>query len=80
MIPPLETSFSPRPLPRRSAASALYLLASIRPAVCVALEIGPRTPNAFFLDAHPTVWVTDSYAATDPRDLDLLDDAATGWA
>ena len=58
---------------------ALYLFNSLPapPEVCVALEIGPRTPDAYFpLDANPTVWVTDSFAATDPRDLDLLADAA----
>ncbi len=52
---------------------AQFLLHPLRPPVCVALEIGPRSPDAFFpLDATPTVWVTDGYAATDPRDLDLL--------
>jgi putative aminopeptidase FrvX len=57
---------------------ALFLLHESRPAVCVALEIGPRgTPDADFpLDATPTVWVTDAYATMDPRDADLIEDAA----
>ena len=54
-----------------------YLLHDIHPTVCVALEIGPRTPDApFAVDSTPTVWVSDTYAAMDPRDLDLLDDAS----
>jgi putative aminopeptidase FrvX len=56
---------------------ALFLLQRYRPDICIALEIGPTTPDAPFpLDATPTVWVTDSYATSDPRDLDLLHDAA----
>ena len=40
------------------------------PKVCVALEIGPHTPDApLVLDATPTVWVTDSYATMSPIDL-----------
>jgi len=56
---------------------ALFLLHETRPDVCVALEIGPRTPDADLpLGPDPTVWVTDTFATMDPRDLDLLDDAA----
>lgn len=56
---------------------ALFLLQKYRPDICVALEIGPTTPDAPFpIDATPTVWVTDSYATMSPRDLDLLSDAA----
>ncbi|MBC8142671.1 MAG: hypothetical protein H7Y38_14665 [Armatimonadetes bacterium] len=40
------------------------------PAVCVALEIGPTTPDTpLTLDATPTVWITDSYATMSPTDL-----------
>lgn len=57
---------------------ALFLLHRLRPAVCIALEIGPRTPDTPFpLDDQPTVWVSDSYAATSPADLDLIADAAS---
>jgi len=57
---------------------ALFLLHETRPDVCVALEIGPRTPDADFpLGPDPTVWVTDTFATIDPRDLDLLEDAAS---
>ena len=56
---------------------ASYLLHRLRPTYCIALEIGPRTPDAPFpIDENPTVWVADPYAATDPRDLDLLEDAS----
>lgn len=56
---------------------ALYLLQGVRPEVCIALEIGPTTPDAPFpLDDNPTVWVSDSYATTSPADLDLLSIAA----
>jgi putative aminopeptidase FrvX len=56
---------------------ALFLLQKYRPDICVALEIGPTTPDAPFpLDDNPTVWVTDSYSTMDPRDLDLLDTVA----
>lgn len=56
---------------------ASYLMQGLRPDICVALEIGPITPDAdLTLDARPTIWVSDTYAATDPRDLDLLEDAA----
>lgn len=43
--------------------------------ICIALEIGPRTPEADFpIDAQPTIWVRDGYAAMDARDGDLLTD------
>lgn len=52
---------------------ALYLMHERRPAVCIALEIGPSTPDAPFpVDANPTVWVTDTFATSAPADLDLL--------
>jgi putative aminopeptidase FrvX len=55
---------------------ALFLLQERRPDICVALEIGPITPDASFaLDSTPTVWVSDTYASMDPRDLDLIEDA-----
>ncbi len=52
---------------------ALYALQTIRPEVCLALEIGPDVP-----DARPhhrdglTVWATDSYASVSPSDLALV--------
>ena len=57
---------------------ALFLLreAGIVP-VCIALEIGPTTPdNPFPVDENPSVWVSDGYAATSPADLDLIEIAA----
>ena len=51
------------------ALFALQVLAA-PPAVCVALEIGPLTPDApLELSATPTVWITDSYATMSPMDL-----------
>lgn len=57
---------------------ALYLLHEYRPPVCIALEIGPSTPDAPFpVDANPTVWVTDTFATSAPADLDLLAELGT---
>jgi putative aminopeptidase FrvX len=52
-----------------------YLLHT-RPAdVCVALEIGPRTPEAdFAIDSAPTIWVRDAYAAMEAIDGEILAD------
>lgn len=52
---------------------ALYLLNQVRPAICVALELGPIVPDtpAEICDI-PTVWAKDSFAAMDSRDLDLI--------
>jgi putative aminopeptidase FrvX len=56
---------------------AQFLLNELRPAVCIALEIGPTTPDAPFpLDDNPTVWVSDTYATSSPMDLDLIAEAA----
>ena len=51
---------------------AQYALRSLPapPDVCVALEIGPHTPDApLSLTAHPSVWITDTYAAMAPGDI-----------
>ena len=55
------------------AEGAQYLLRH-RPAdICVALEIGPKTPEADFpIDSQPTIWVRDGYAAMESVDGDLL--------
>lgn len=57
---------------------ALFLLREMGGVpVCIALEIGPTTPdNPFPVDENPTVWVSDGYAASSPDDLDLVEDAA----
>jgi putative aminopeptidase FrvX len=54
---------------------ALYLLRT-RPAdICVALEIGPKTPDADFdIDAGTTLWVRDGYAAMEAIDGEILAD------
>lgn len=52
---------------------AQYLLRT-RPAdICVALEIGPKTPESDFpIDSQPTLWVRDGYAAMESVDGELL--------
>jgi putative aminopeptidase FrvX len=56
---------------------ALYLMQNFRPDICVALEIGPSTPDAPFpVDDQPTVWAADGFAASDPRDLEIVASAA----
>ncbi len=57
------------------AEGALYLLRT-RPAdICVALEIGPKTPEADFeIDASSTLWVRDGYAAMEAIDGEILSD------
>ena len=55
---------------------ALWILNNHPADICVALEIGPRTPEAdFAIDAQPTIWVRDAYAAMEAIDGDLLTDA-----
>ncbi len=45
--------------------------------ICVALEIGPTTPDAVFeIDKEPTIWVRDGYAAIDARDSAILEQCA----
>ena len=53
---------------------ARYILRT-RPAdLCIALEIGPKTPEADFpIDAQPTIWVRDGYAAMEAVDGALLE-------
>ncbi|MBC7805509.1 MAG: hypothetical protein H7145_05095 [Akkermansiaceae bacterium] len=53
----------------------LFALRSLSkpPTVCVALEIGPSTPDAHLtLDATPTLWISDSYATMSPLDIALV--------
>lgn len=55
------------------AEGARYILRN-RPAdICIALEIGPKTPEADFpIDSQPTIWVRDGYAAMEAVDGALL--------
>lgn len=56
---------------------ALWLLRRRPASVGIALEIGPRVPESpFALDDQPTVWVSDSYAAMQAADIDLVARAA----
>jgi putative aminopeptidase FrvX len=57
------------------AEGAQYVLRTQPADICVALEIGPKTPDADFpIDAQPTLWVRDGYAAMESVDGDLLAD------
>lgn len=52
---------------------ALYLLQGVRPDICVALELAPIVPDApIQLSETPAIWANDSFAAADPRDLDIM--------
>ncbi len=55
------------------AEGAQYLLRTHPADICIALEIGPKTPEADFpIDSQPTIWVRDGYAAMEAADGDLL--------
>jgi len=52
---------------------AQYLLHSLHPEICIALELGPFVPDApSELTASPSIWVNDSYSAPAAADLDLI--------
>jgi putative aminopeptidase FrvX len=52
---------------------ALFALQNLRPDVCIALELGPNTPDApVELTAQPTVWATDGYAHMSAEDGALV--------
>jgi putative aminopeptidase FrvX len=71
--PPGRVLFAATTSEEVGGQGAQFLLSELRPAVCIALEIGPTTPDAPFpIDANPTVWVSDTYAATSPFDLDMI--------
>jgi putative aminopeptidase FrvX len=55
------------------AEGAQYLLRRRPAEICVALEIGPKTPEADFpIDRQPTIWVRDAYAAMEALDAEIL--------
>jgi len=52
---------------------AMYFLTNEQPDICIALELGPQVPDApIAINANPTVWVIDAYAAMPPHLGDLL--------
>ncbi|HZT40671.1 MAG TPA: M20/M25/M40 family metallo-hydrolase [Chthonomonadaceae bacterium] len=54
---------------------AQYLLHTQPAEICIALEIGPRTPEAdFSIDSQPTLWVRDGYASMEAIDGEILAD------
>lgn len=57
---------------------ARYILNGENYDICVALEIGPKTPeNTFEIDSTPTIWVQDGYASLDPQDGRILMEVCT---
>ena len=57
------------------ADGAKYLLTCQPADICVALEIAPKTPEADFpIDATPTIWARDGYAAMEAKDGYLLEE------
>lgn len=56
---------------------AKYALHKLQPEVCIALELGPAVPDApVHISPEPTLWVTDSFAAISPADIQLVRSAA----
>lgn len=52
---------------------AKYLLQSMRPEICIALELAARVPDApIDLDDRPVVWVTDGYSTMAAEDGRLI--------
>jgi len=55
-----------------------YLLTCQPADLCIALEIAPKTPEADFpIDAIPTIWARDGYAAMEAKDGYLLEECCT---
>ena len=53
---------------------AKFLLNDNPAEICVALEIGPKTPEADFeIDANPSIWVQDGYAPMEAVDGEILE-------
>lgn len=57
---------------------ACHILQNQKFPICVALEISPKTPEANFpIDATPTIWVKDGYAAMEAIDGEILEECAS---
>jgi putative aminopeptidase FrvX len=56
-------------------SGARYILNRFPADICIALEIGPKTPDADFpLDSNPTIWVRDGYAPMEAVDGRILEE------
>ncbi|MDR3692860.1 MAG: hypothetical protein P4L46_26000 [Fimbriimonas sp.] len=56
---------------------AQWLLHETHPEICIALELSPMVPDApSTLNASPSIWAHDGYAAPAVADLDLVADVA----
>lgn len=52
---------------------AQYLMHELRPEVCIALELGPTTPDApVEISDRPTLWTADGYANMSAADAELV--------
>jgi putative aminopeptidase FrvX len=70
-----EVTFAATTSEEVGAEGAQYVLRTQPADICIALEIGPKTPDADFpIDSQPTLWVRDGYAAIEARDGELLAD------
>jgi putative aminopeptidase FrvX len=58
---------------------ARYLMQTLVPDRCIALELGPSVPESpFMLDSQPTVWVHDDFASPSVDDIEWLADVCNG--
>ena len=70
---PYSVTFSATTYEEIGGEGARYILARDEHEICVALELGPKTPEADFeIDATPTIWVRDGYATLDALDQKIL--------
>jgi len=76
-IDPARVLFAATAAEEVGGHGALWLLRKYQAEVGIALEIGPRVPDCPFpLDAQPTVWGNDGYAAMQAADIELVARAA----
>lgn len=72
-VGPGEVLFAATAAEEVGGEGALYLLNSVQPEICIALELGPDVPDApLTLDSRSTVWVQDSYSTMKADDIDLV--------
>jgi putative aminopeptidase FrvX len=72
-LPAAELVFAATVSEEVGAHGATFLMNSAQADICVALEIGPKTPDACVaVTAQPTIWVKDSHAAMEHIDGEIL--------
>jgi putative aminopeptidase FrvX len=74
---PVSAIFAATAAEEVGGEGALFLLQRLRPAICIALELGPAVPDApVELTDQPTLWVNDGYSAMAASDVELVEMAA----